>query len=59
MSQNKSTEKKGKPCAFCHKLIDDFDLATDGVDCIKPVIYSPAVGDWLCLKSFLNEGDTL
>lgn len=37
-------------CEYCGKLAADGDLATDGIACLDAAIYSPAVGDWLCVK---------
>ena len=37
-------------CKYCGKLADDNDLATDGIACLDAAIYSPAVGDWFCVK---------
>ena len=37
-----------KICPYCGKQGLDFDRATDGVECKKPVVYSLAVGDWVC-----------
>ncbi|MDH1848020.1 MAG: hypothetical protein E7L31_18320 [Aeromonas sp.] len=40
-----------KICPYCGKQGLDFDRATDGVECKRPVVYSPAVGDWGCVFS--------
>ena len=37
-------------CEYCGKLAADYDLATDGIACLHAAIYSPAVGDWFCVK---------
>lgn len=37
-------------CEYCGKLAADGDLATDGIACLDAAIYSPAVGDWFCVK---------
>lgn len=37
-----------KVCPYCGKQGLGFDRVTDGVECKKPVVYSLAVGDWLC-----------
>ena len=37
-------------CKYCGKLAADGDLATDGIACLDAAIYSPAVGDWFCVK---------
>jgi|BioPla2DNA2_1021312.scaffolds.fasta_scaffold112653_2 hypothetical protein len=37
-------------CKYCGKLAADDDLATDGIACLDAAIYSPAVGDWFCVK---------
>ena len=37
-------------CKYCGKLAADDDLATDGIACFDAAIYSPAVGDWFCVK---------
>lgn len=37
-------------CKHCGKLAADDDLAADGIACLDAAIYSPAVGDWFCVK---------
>lgn len=46
-----------KVCPYCGKQGLDFDRATDGVECKKPVVYSPAVGDWGCVFSVENRSE--
>lgn len=49
-----------KVCPYCGKQGLDFDRATDGVECKKPVVYSLAVGDWVCVFRAENnlEGES-
>lgn len=44
-----------KVCPYCGKQGLDFDRATDGVECKKPVVYSLAVGDWVCVNNLEGE----